>query len=276
MNALQETVLSILRKYAEAVYRRRRAQWESNNLIYKPLDGSDPNFGFNIAESGDAGRYIVSVSRSETQLIQEIEQIIADCNALYNIEGGGLPRIHFDRHLYQPLLVDNDGKIKTSPPGLNPGERKFVDDLRRYWDEEQDNIPDDAEVFLLRNQGRGAGIGFFENSGFYPDFILWIKSGDCQRIVFIEPHGLIHENAYANDDKARLHERLPGLASEISQRSGISNVRLDSFIISQTAYPDLKKRYDNGAWSRDDFTKRHILFPMRDDQYDYVKRILSA
>ena len=58
---LQETVLSILRKYAEAVYRRRRAQWESNNLIYKRLDEDDPNFGFNIAESGDTGRYIVSV-----------------------------------------------------------------------------------------------------------------------------------------------------------------------------------------------------------------------
>ena len=64
-----------------------------------------------------------------------------------------------------------------SPPGLNPGERKFVEDLRRYWSEEQDDMPDDIEVFLLRNQGRGVGAGFFENSSFYPDFILWIKSG---------------------------------------------------------------------------------------------------
>ncbi len=273
---LQETVLSILRKYAETVYRRRRAQWESNNMIYKPLDEGDPNFGFNIAESGGAGRYIVSVSRSETQLIQDIDQLISDCNALYRKEDGALPRIHFDRHLYQPLLVDNDGKFKISPPGLNPGERKFVEDLKRYWSEEQDNMPDDVEVFLLRNQGRGAGVGFFENSGFYPDFILWVKSDDCQRIVFIEPHGMIHENAYAHDDKTRLHERLPDLAREISQRSGVSDVQLDSFIISQTEYSDLKKRYDSGDWGLDDFAMRHILFPKRDDQYDYMKRILSA
>lgn len=272
---LQETVLSILRKYAEAIYRRRRAQWESNNMVYRHLDEGDPNFGFNIAESGGAGQYIVSVPRSETQLIEDIEQLIADCNSLYQDEEGPLPRIHFDRHLYQPLVVDRDGKIKTSPPGLNPGERNFVDDLRSYWSEEQDNMPDDVEVFLLRNQGRGAGIGFFENSGFYPDFILWIKSDACQRIVFIEPHGMRNEKAYANDDKARLHERLDDLAHEISQRSGVSNVCLDSFIISQTPYSELRDRYDTGDWSRDDFAKRHILFPIRDDQYDYMKRILS-
>ena len=85
-----------------------------------------------------------------------------------------------------------------------------------------------------------------------------------------------HENAYANDDKARLHKRLPDLAREISQRSGISNVRLDSFIISQTPYLELRDIYDSGDWSLDDFAKRHILFPERNVQHDYVKLILSA
>ena len=173
------------------------------------------------------------------------------------------------------MLVDNDGKLKISPPGLNPGERQFVDDLRRYWTEEQDNMPDDTEVFLLRNQGRGAGIGFFENSGFYPDFILWIKSDACQRIVFIEPHGMRNQKVYAEDEKVRLHEQLPDLAREIAQRSEASDVCLDSFIISQTPYQELKPIYGTGDWSLDKFTKRHILFPVRDNQYDYVKLILS-
>ena len=276
IESLQDAVLSILRKYAEAVYRRSRARWESHNLIYKPLDESDPNFGFNISESGNAGRYIVSVPRSEVQLIQDIEQLVADCNALYCEEDGALSRIHFDRHLYQPLLIDKSDSIKISPPGMNLGERRFVDDLRGYWTEKRDDVSDDMEVFLLRNQGRGAGIGFFENSGFYPDFILWVKLDDCQRIVFVEPHGMIHANAYANDDKASLHERLPNLAREISQRSGKSDVRLDAFIVSQTPYEDLKTRYGDDEWSLDDFTKRHILFPIRNDQYDYLKLILSA
>ena len=272
---LQGAVLSVLRKYADALYRRRRANWESNNLVYKPLDEDDPNFRFNIAEGGSAGGYVVSVPRSKTALIKDIERLIADCNALYREEEGALPRIHFDRHLYQPLLMDN-GKVKISPPGLNDGERKFVEDLRRYWGEERDEMPEGAEVFLLRNQGRGAGIGFFENSGFYPDFILWVKSDDRQRIVFIEPHGMVFARAYAVDEKVRLHERMPELAREISERSGIPNVRLDSFIVSQTAYADLKKKYDDGSWSRDEFAKRHILFPERDDRYDYMKIILTG
>ena len=50
--------------------------------------------------------------------------------------------------------------------------------------------------FLLRNLTRGKGVGFFDSSGFYPDFILWVKGKDGQRIVFIDPHGMRQEKAY--------------------------------------------------------------------------------
>ena len=49
-------------------------------------------------------------------------------------------------------------------------------------------------------------MGFFEDSGFYPDFILWIKTGDAQRIVFVEPHGMLHENAPEHSQKIGLYE----------------------------------------------------------------------
>ena len=276
MERLQETVLTILRKYADAVYRRHRNQWESNNMVYRTLDEKDPNFSFNIGDDSGPGKYTVSVARSETHLIQQIEQLIADCNQIYECEGGQLPRIHFDRHLYQPLLAEKAEKVKMYPPGLNSGEEKFVNDLKTYWSEEQDKLPVGVEVFLLRNQGRGMGIGFFENSGFYPDFILWMKSDDWQRVVFVEPHGMVHAGAYANDDKARLHERLPELEREISQRTGVLNVQLDSFIISQTTYRLLKELYGNGNWSREDFTKAHILFPERSTEYDYLTEIMKS
>ena len=160
-----------------------------------------------------------------------------------------------------------------SPLGLNPGERRFVEDLKRYWADIQD---DGIEVFLLRNQGRGVGVGFFENSGFYPDFILWIKRGDRQRVVFIDPHGMIHEKSYQHDEKARLHERLPELAREISKRSQVSDISLDSFIISETTYENLHKRYGDGNWSLEDFSDKHILFPIRNASYDYIERIFST
>jgi hypothetical protein len=95
-----------------------------------------------------------------------------------------------------------------------------------------------------------------------------------QRIIFIEPHGMVYAKSYIHDDKARLHEKLPQLAAEMAQRSKQKNVMLDSFIISDTAYDDLHERYDDGTWDRIKFAERHILFPVRKEGYDYLKIIL--
>ena len=270
LERLQEAATSIVRKYADALYGHRHEQWESENLVYKTLDEREPNLRFNVrdADGSPAGQYMVSVPRSDTALVQEIEKLIADSRELYDEDATGpLPRIHFDRHVYQPLLLECD--IKISPVGLNESEQQFVQDLRKYWKKEQDNALAGVEIFLLRNLSRGKGVGFYEASGFYPDFILWIKKDDVQRIVFIEPHGMLHENAYVHDDKAQLHERLPGLAAKMAR----PNVSLDSFIISATPYGDLYKRYDNGEWTLDQFAEKHILFPEQDD--DYIARIIG-
>ena len=272
---LQEAVTNILRKYADTLYRRRQAQWESKRLTYQMLDECDANFRFNIGENGNAGRYIVRVPRNDATLAEEIEQLIADCNALYNEDRDTLPRIHFDQHLYQPLLVEQDG-ITSSPPGLNANERRFVTDLRDYCANAPSTLPDGVDLFLLRNLGRGKGVGFFESSGFYPDFILWIKSVDAQRIVFVEPHGMVHAGPYVNDDKARLHERLPDLGKEVAERSQMENIDIDSFIVSATPYSELRRNYDDGSWDLERFAEAHILFPVRSGDYDYLERILQG
>ena len=170
-----------------------------------------------------------------------------------------MPGIHFDRHLYQPLLIEVDG-VTSSPPGLRESEHKFVADLKNCCANAPTDFMSSTELFLLRNLSRGKGVGFFDNIGFYPDFILWIKTKDEQRIVFIEPHGMLHQKAYKNDEKAQLHERLPELARRIACRSGNPNVQLDSFIISATKYEDLWERYDSGDWTEADFAVKHILF----------------
>ena len=208
-------------------------------------------------------------------MAQEIERLIADCKALYQQEQGDLPRIHFDRHLYQPLLVKNDD-VTSSPSGLEESERKFVADLRDYCSSSSYAPPADTELFLLRNLTRGKGVGFFENSGFYPDFILWVKSSDRQRIVFVEPHGMLNAKAYGKDEKAQLHERLPELAQQIATRSGDLNVQLDSFIVSATPYGDLYQSYGEGNWTRGNFADNHILFQERNNEYDYVAQILQG
>ncbi|MCY4520128.1 MAG: DEAD/DEAH box helicase family protein [Caldilineaceae bacterium] len=270
---LQEAVVNILRKYADTLHRRRHGQWESSRLIYKTLDGSEGNFRFNRGESDHSSRYIVKIPRQNPELAGEVENLIADFNALYEEDKGRLPRIHFDRHLYQPLLLERDG-VTSSPPGLNESERRFVTDLKDYCSDQSNVLPKGAELFLLRNLGRGHGVGFFEESGFYPDFILWIKGATTQRIVFVDPHGMHHAKSYVHDDKARLHEQLPALARVVSERSQMSNVSMDSFIVSATPFDKLRSEYGDGSWERTDFTEKHILFFERNGEYDYIKQIL--
>ncbi len=275
---LRETAGIILRRYADAFYRRRQRVWESENMEYKPLDAHDPNLSFNIRE-GDADprpRYIVRVPREDAALIARIERLIADCANLYETESGEPLRIHFDRHLYQPTPLKADGETPTfSPPGLEPSEREFVAHLRAFLKNPRADLPADAEIFLLRNLSRGDGVGFFtENSGFYPDFILWIKTPAAQRIVFVEPHGMIHEDAPDKSGKARLYKYLHELAAEIARRSPENaNVSLDSFIISATPRETLKNKY-SGDWSIERFKRYHILFP--DPKGKYMANIISG
>jgi hypothetical protein len=172
--------------------------------------------------------------------------------------------------------VEQVDKVQMIPPGLKPSEAQFVRDLKDYWNAEQDKSLVDKEVFLLRNLSRGRGVGFFEERGFYPDFILWVMDGGCQCILFVEPHGMLHAKAYIHDEKARLHERLPAMAEGIGARSGRRDVALDAYIISATSYDDLYQRYDDGTWDRARFAEKHIIFPERGPDYDYIKMLFAG
>ncbi len=278
---LQYAVVTILRKYADRQYRNRRTQWETDHMRYRKLDESDPNLRFNLDVGESRPKYIISVPQSQADIVREIQQLAAS-DALYDSDNDLPPRIHFDRHLYQPLLIEQatgrTAEIKVFPPSLNKSERTFVKDLRDYWDQRQLSSEYSTEVFLLRNLSQGRGVGFFEASGFYPDFILWIKDGNTQRIVFIEPHGMLYARAYAQDDKARLHERLPDLAQSITLPPNIASVTLDSFIVSATPFHELQPRYEDGSWSRERFAEKHILFQEERGTiaHDYIEAIFEA
>lgn len=273
---IQDAVHAVLRKYLDAWFRYHREKWDSETMVYRKLDATDPNLDFRGAGDSDKPGYAVYVPGSKTQLIADIESLMNRAADLYEkTDRKSLPRLHFDRHLYDPLLIakKNDG-LTSRPPRLNEGEERFIQDLGEFWKAEKDGEMKGAEVFLLRNLSRGAGIGFFEEKGFYPDFVLWIKKGREQRIVFVEPHGMVFADAYENDGKARLHEKLPELAADIAKRSRRRNISLDSFIVSRTPYDTLRrKRPEN--WDRETFARHHILFQEeRTDKYDYIWKIL--
>ena len=276
---LQQAVTGILQKYMDTFYRRRQERWERHTLEYRPLDENDPNLALN-REQVSAGKpaYVVRVPRSDTVLLEKIQKLLEDADRLYRQEDRDLPRIHFDGHLYLPLLVQELDKLKSRPPALNKSEARFLRDLKSFWEQEKDAGMKGKEVFVLRNLSRGKGVGFFENSGFYPDFILWVVDGstNSQRIIFVEPHGMLHAKAYIHDEKARLHKLLPQLAKEIGKRGGPKNVVLDSYVVSATTYEDLRTKYDDGTWDKERFAKAHILFQERSKDYDYVERIVHG
>ena len=262
---LREAVLSILRKYVEKYYRVSQERWESDNMVYSALSMKDPNFQ----------DYNVSIPRTEAALIAAVKKLIDDGNRIYREETRELPNIHFDRHLYQPLLIERGDRIRSEPQGLGPSEERFVRDIREYVRQEAGKSLATKEIFLLRNLSRGKGVGFFENGGFYPDFILWVKEGERQRIIFVEPHGMLIEKTYQNDDKARLHERLKAVSAAWNSQAGLKGVTVDSFIVSATPYDKLYEHYDDGTWSKQKFADCHILFLERMGDYDYVAKLLA-
>jgi hypothetical protein len=264
--ALQETILSILRKYIEKYYQVCRGRWESDNMVYRQLESDDKNFQ----------DYKIRISRSEAALILAVKKLIDEGKLIYEDNAiNNLPNIHFDRHLYQPLLIEKNEKIKSDPPGLNGSEQQFVNDIRNFVTLEAKKSLAAKEIFLLRNLSKGKGIGFFQDAGFFPDFILWIKEGDSQLIVFVEPHGMLLEKAYAVNDKAQLHERLAELSKEWGAKAGLTDVNLDSFIISVTPHDTLKPHYGNGDWSIKDFEEKHILFFDQKSNGAYLKPIFG-
>lgn len=283
MADLQQAVIAILRKYADRRMSVNRRRWESKHIRYLRLDEGHPNLRFN-AEGDAAPGYIVTAPPSRVKLIEEIQKLV-ETGALYDSPTNEPPLILFDRHLYQPLLIEKasggpPSELKATPPQLNASETRFVEDLRAYWkDLMASNQTDGRQIFLLRNLSRGAGVGFlFEDRGFYPDFILWIKDGSSQRVVFIEPHGMMHARAYDKDDKARLHEALRELTQLLVPPPGVSSVSLDSYIVSATPYQALHPRYGDGAWTREKFAKKHIVF--QEDRgtsnYDYIAAIFGS
>lgn len=262
LERLEELVLTLLRKYISKFYRIIQKRWNDEAVRLKRLDKSDSNFT----------NWEVSIPREDASDLElKIESLIEN-EDIYGPDLTDLPSIYNDRHLYQPLLtVSETGPVlRTTPPALEESEKHFVEDLRRYVREYNEESLGKNEIFLLRNQSRGKGIGFFVNEGFYPDFILWILEGRKQRIVFIEPHGMVHEVINEHNDKVTLFKRLQDLSHE---RFRGEHVQMDAYMISKTSMSDLIRKYRDE--NKDTFAKKwHILF--RDPvNLDYLSPIFQ-
>ena len=156
-----------------------------------------------------------------------------------------MPRIVIDNSVSVPLLLEEGGILKRedvsiSPPGLNEGEKRFLEGLRDYLYKNR-KLLDEYHIALLRNEAR-EGVGFMLDWGeFYPDFILWLreKRGNRMDIVFVEPKGLKMVGEVFNYEKVRFLSE--GLKETFKKQYENWQVEVKGFILSTTPYEELRR-----------------------------------
>ena len=264
LRRLEEFVLMALRKYVAAFYDRHKRAWEQKHMAYHELTEDDDN----VVQTVQA-----RVKRSAGDVLDELTDML-DSTELYEGEDGLPPRVYFDRHLYLPLLKkDSTDIIHYSPPGINAGEWRFVEQLRDFAvSSKGEAFLEGRELYLLRNQARGQGVGFTTSGKrYFPDFILWVKMEDHQHIAFVDPKGLVHSGNLDDDYKVQLHRQIKEHEQELNQKADRSDISLHAFIISETSYADLREQA--GLSTKEAFHNRGIYFAEDDD---HIQLILKA
>ncbi|MBI2192387.1 MAG: DEAD/DEAH box helicase family protein [Planctomycetes bacterium] len=259
VRAWEEVAIALLKKYCERYYYYRKAEYENPHLEYRELRPDDPNF---IEE------YRILIDESEKEIIAKLKELkqAVERGEWRDIEHDRFRGICFGQHLYRPLLYLKGDNIEVRPVSLNEGEREFVLDLRSFFDSNKGFFKE-KELYLLRNQSRGRGIGFFEAGNFYPDFILWLLSGSRQHITFIDPKGIRNLEG-KNDPKIRFHATI----KELEGRIGDPAVILNSFILSSTRREEVT--WWEGGTNKASFEKHHVLF-QKEDKATYIEKLLT-
>ncbi|MEO0026426.1 MAG: restriction endonuclease subunit R, partial [candidate division WOR-3 bacterium] len=253
---MEDIGIMVIKKYLDIFYRHHARKFEAENLRCD-------KFGqLRLALDTHGSGYTVQIDKKKKPLIRKIKRLAQDLNRLWQGENDDLPRIYFDRHLYLPILLKSREIDKIIPEGLVDSERQFVTEIRNYLKSHQKEFQN-CEIFLLRNLPQ-SGVGFrLAWSGFYPDFIMWVKKVDNQCIVFIDPKGLEHSRGL-NDEKivfAGVNSGNSGAFTikDIEKQLPTPDIRLESFILSATPYNRLIKGMVNHP-SQEEYEKNHVLF----------------
>lgn len=267
LNNLQEITLIVIKNYIDKFYNYWLRQIEAKQLQFSFMVKEDENLSYE--------HYTLKVEipkeKDERQKrkkeIETIKKLLKQVDKLYKTDFAEIPTVHFDRHLYTPLVVYDKHKehIKSEPAKLNDGETKFIRELKNYLTK---NKIKDKEIFLLRNLSK-RGVKFFQTSGFYPDFILWVKENGKQSIIFIDPKGIRNLGNF-NDEKIQLYKNIKVIEKEIDKSKLKQKIQLESLILSVSKYSDIKKTFGEGNIPKEEFEKNHVLFMEDKDLADRI------
>ncbi len=235
LETLTDIAIMALKSYLDKFFRYKKLEWEAPYLELAELEADDNNFvnnytiRYTASNSGDNNGILIK------SFINEVSNILSNIGTLDQYEKvwkNQLCLFDFRNHLYTPLicLKSTNHTIQISPVSLNDGEKKFIDYLEEYVNNNQSFLQDKS-IFLLRNKSK-TGIGFFEAANFYPDFILWIDTPQKQYITFIDPKGLMR--ILPNNPKIRFFERIKELEKRLQPSTNRKIIVLNSFIMSST------------------------------------------
>ncbi len=251
LEQVQGVALLVIKKYVDNFYRKYAKVFETKNMRYETLKEQQLLFAF---EKNEQYSYTIQIEKKpeNKKLIEEIKKLAKNLEKLIKDDSGALPRIYFSNHLYLPILLQSKKIEKISPSGLEESERKFIQNSKIYLRDNKDKFTN-VEIFLLRNFPK-SGVGFFNLSGFYPDFIMWLKIDKKQTMIFIDPKGLQHTKGL-DDQKIKLSDDIKYLENIL----GGKDISLESFILSQTPYEKLVEGRTSPE-PKDEYINKHVLF----------------
>ena len=255
LEILADVVTTILKKTLVTTISKKKSAWLMESLEVELLSETHKNFA--------TKQYCISVNDDEIEIINKVKKIIEEEMDQFCARDGGkfITNVFFDRHFFQPLLaLENEKtvKLQIQPTGLVASEITFVNKLRDYIKDHQDECSP-LTIFLLRNQPKN-GVGFFKTAWFYPDFILWIKDSRTgkQRIIFVDPKGIAHlENGYENE-KVALASEIRHVQDRIAVIIGNDNIELESFIVTKNTRTEANPIFN--PQHPDDHERHHVLF----------------
>lgn len=257
---VQAAAAQVLRKYMDRYVRQRERQAESEHVEVGLLE----------PERQVLREYRIQVRPGA--FLDQIEALLRQTLEARDSDEP-LPRLYVDWSLFNPVLVEGGAAwrkaVSVRPPALKLKERQLMADLKSFWRDNHRRAPfADYEVFLLRNMPK-AGIGLFHRSGFYPDFIVWIRRQDSGAIHmrFIDPHGLHHDGLEGSKDKFEALRALQVL-SELSTFKE-KHISLDGFIL---AFTPLNEIPDVGERTRGQLEAE---FPLMWQEGNYGERLLT-
>jgi hypothetical protein len=282
LNKLHELIIMILQSYITKFYVSQEKKYETNKLEALKIDINDCKDYF-----PENSEIILKINNPNNTNINSAINRLQNQLKNYCPKNGAIPSewykfnnqyfdneiIHFDNHLYTPLIIwkQNKDYIQSIPVKLNEGETKFINDLKNYIDNNKNKLKD-YNIFLLRNLSR-RGIGFFTNIGFYPDFIMWITNdkNNLQYMTFIDPKGIRYMGNF-NDEKIKFcYHDIYNINKNINKNLNSNDkLYLNSFIISNSKFSDIQNFFGIGDYSVVDFMLHHILFQ---ENNDYIQKL---